>query len=650
MSAKIDSKENEVDTRLQCIMCNKVLEIPRLLPCLHSICTKCLKAAIDSNKSQGTISCHKCNESFSIPAEEVQGFPVNVFLQGELGVYSVHDNKEKHCEICSLKKKKTPAKSKCIDCGDLLCEACGGAHSSTRLTIAHRVTPLEEIAKGSHDLAIRKMNRIPCLKHEKELLNSFCEDCDLLICRECRLTSHLNHSCGHVDDVDMNKHADVPLGVRHLEKRMELLVDICKGVDLTLTEIDQQEQNSIEEVEETTKRLASQIEHEKADIIERIRRQMNAQREKCKDHKEVVSSRSDQIKESVDFCKNVTEKGKNEESLYLESCMLNRLQYLDQQPSVKQEVICQFPEVRLKNMFGSVDNIRFFDFLPGPPSSIPLIQEEDPVDPNVPRIAHLHLIKKINTFTADDDTAPKITGLATDRSDRLLVSDGANRKIKRFMATGKYLETVHRCKPLGMAVSDDVVATTDHFGLTLVSPDGILKVRLDNNAASYPISSYEGIHFALANTRSQDISIYDKYGEVLKTIAIPRTMRKARSRNIYFLAANSKGEFIAADWGTNSLLLIDLEGNIIQEFRCQGSTPRDWLPGNISIDIHDNIFVADHQRGSIMVLSPNLRVVYKHSTKREYLERPMHACFDSNGNMFVSGKSGIVNVYSCKYV
>ena len=354
--------------------------------------------------------------------------------------------------------------------------------------------------------------------------------------------------------------------------------------------------------------------------------------------------------DSVKFCKDVTEKGKNEEMLYLEPSMASRLQYLGRLPTPKKEVTCQFPEVRLRNVFGNIENIRFFDFLPGPPSLIPLLPPEEPVDNNVPRIAHLQLVKKINTFTADDETAPKITGLAVDGSDRLIVSDNANRKIKRFMTTGKFLETIFKCKSLSMAFSDGVIATSDHFSLHLVGANHTSKVSLEGSSSSFPVASHEGIHFVLANIRMSEFNVYDKNGEVLQSIPIPKTSRKARSRNINFIASNSRGEIIASDWGTNSLLLIDSEGHLLQEFRGQGSSLKDWLPGNICVDIHDNIFVADHQRGSILVLSPSFGVIFKHSTKREYLERPMHMCFDSNGNLLVSGKGGVVNMYSCKYI
>lgn len=646
MSGKIEEEQNDA---LNCIVCKKLLQRPKVLPCLHSLCSRCLLSVLDSNKSKDKFHCPKCEETTIIPIGGVEGFQDNVYLNGILGVHNSHNSKGKVCDICSLRKKKNTATSKCLNCGDLLCQDCSTSHSATRQTINHKVVDLESVVKGTHDKAIRQLNRIPCVSHPEETLVIFCYDCNFLVCHECQLSYHFSHHTIVVDDADIDQRQEIATSLQFLDSKLKHLNDIEEGINNTEATINEKEEHILADLENATEQLITQIQTEKRDVTQKVKEHMEKQRQICRDHVIQVRSRKETIQESCEFSNEVAQSGKNDEVIYLEPIILHRLRNLENLPRLRDEITCQFPEVRLRNIFGNVETIRFFDFLPGSSNSVALLPQENSDVSGAPQVSQLLMVKKVNTFTNEDETCPKISSLACTEG-FFLVGDNANRKIKKFSSTGKFLETLSRSKSYSISICDDTIICSDNFSVAFFSAGYSRKIAMDGTSSTYPTCVYENKNFAVADSSAHEVYIFDKAGDVISSIQLPRASRRTRQRNLSFICSNSKGEIIASDWGTNSVFLVGKNGKTLYEYHSKSESTRDWIPGGVCVDIHDNVFIADQQKGAITILSPKFKVILKHSTKKDYLERPMNIAFDSSGQILVAGKNGIVNIYSCKYL
>lgn len=646
MSGKV---EEEPKDSLTCIVCKKLLQRPKVLPCLHSLCSRCLLTILDSNKSKDKFPCPKCDEKTIIPIGGIDGFQDNVYLNGILGVQNSHTIKGKTCDICSLRKKKNAATSKCLNCGDLLCPECSASHSATRQTINHKVADLESVVKGTHDKAIRELNRIPCPSHPEEMLMVFCYDCNFLVCHECQLSYHFNHHTAAVDEADIDQRQEIATSLQFLDSKLKHLNDIEEGIHSTEATINEKEEKILKDLENSADQLIAQIQTEKGDVVQKVQEHMEKQRQICKEHVAQVKSRKDTIQESCEFSNEVAQSGKNDEVIYLEPLILNRLHNLENLPRLRDEITCQFPEVRLRNIFGNVETIRFFDFLPGSSNSVPLLPQENSDVSGAPQVSQLLMVKKVNTFTNEDETCPKISSLACTEG-FFLVGDNANRKVKKFSSTGKFLETLSRSKSYSVSICEDTIICSDNFSVSFYSPGYSRKIAMDGTSSTYPTCVHENMNFAVADSSAHEVYIFDKAGDVITSIAIPRASRRTRRRNLSFICSNSKGEIIASDWGTNSVFLIGRNGKTLYEYQSKSESSRDWIPGGVCVDIHDNVFIADQQKGAVTILSPKFKVIMKHSTKKDYLERPMNIAYDSSGQVLVAGKNGIVNIYSCKYL
>lgn len=69
-----------VETLITCSICSKLYEDPRLLPCLHSYCFRC----ITTNKDH--FSCPSCN-GIKIRQNEIDSLPSNRLIQDIVELY-----------------------------------------------------------------------------------------------------------------------------------------------------------------------------------------------------------------------------------------------------------------------------------------------------------------------------------------------------------------------------------------------------------------------------------------------------------------------------------------------------------------------------------------------------------------------------------
>lgn len=651
MSGDVANAECPADDMV-CAVCNNLLQKPRLLPCLHSICFECLQRILNTNKTADTIECPKCEESIEITAHEPEDFPSNEYLITKISIYSSKHGVDKQCVVCGLRKKKNPAMFKCLDCEDFLCDTCGTAHSSTRMTIDHDVMSLDELARGTHDDTIKEKRMMYCQAHEKDILDYYCKNCNILVCRECRLDFHFDHISLPVTEVDDAKRGKITEVISRFDMKIKELFDADIESETVVRELEKSEQAVIDEVESTSKQLKERIEKEKTEIIENVKKHVAAEKERCNEQKSEINKRHELLRFGTEFCANVATNGKEAEIIYMEPALSGRLRELDRLPQPNTDIGCYLPEVKMRNLYGNIDNMRFFEFNAGIPSTVrsflpPGVEESD-----IPKVLSLTLKRRINVFSSDDQTSPKITGMCINNNE-LFVSDYSNRKIKIFSLKGEQIDTIHSVGAFSIAVVDDIIAISDHFAITFISRDESVKYRVDleSTSASYPLAAMHGNAFVVANSKQHVFMKYDRHGTNIENYKMARSQRKSFSRAVTFVSTTNSGDLVASDWGTNSVVVMGTDGKVKLEYTGKSlSYTKDWSPGGVCVDMHDNIFLVDQRQSNITVLSPAGKVVHRHNTKKDGLERPLNITTDNNSYMYISGKGGLIHVYLTEYI
>jgi hypothetical protein len=186
-----------LNSKLECSVCYQVFTDPRILPCGHTFCLKCLqdieKAAAGKSNN---IPCPQCRAEFQASSQNLQDLPKN-FTVAQL-ICSLPANSQ-----CANDSQHGPAQHVCLDCWDALCDTCSKYHTITRFTKDHTVKLLSEVT--TEDIQMHKTKQIVyCQVHPKQEVAFYCESetCQRFVCGLCTGVKCKSHTCLELSDAN----------------------------------------------------------------------------------------------------------------------------------------------------------------------------------------------------------------------------------------------------------------------------------------------------------------------------------------------------------------------------------------------------------------------------------------------------------------
>ncbi|XP_067930938.1 E3 ubiquitin-protein ligase TRIM56-like [Watersipora subatra] len=150
---------------LECVFClskGQQLADPRVLPCTHLACRRCLIGHVEAQRA---IRCKECNEAFHV---QVDNLPAH-----NSGIPE-HD-----CDVCIKKGTSVkPAVIYCRDCSKKYCKAHQESHNDFHED--HVAVTIIEYTKRAGQLETRN-----CAQHKTQVYSLGCEVCLQVFCLSC---------------------------------------------------------------------------------------------------------------------------------------------------------------------------------------------------------------------------------------------------------------------------------------------------------------------------------------------------------------------------------------------------------------------------------------------------------------------------------
>lgn len=194
---------------LECGICTEAFDednhIPKLLPCLHTFCLKCI-STIHKKK---TITCPLCNKTHDIKTNDFSCLPKDNTrrdLTSFLATFAEHSSKT--CNICM---EIATIVCKCENCSVNMCSKCKSRHQ--------REKPMHTLTMSAHITGTVKDNEI-CKKqgHENGRFKFFCQNCQTILCAICAITEHWSHEVEDINNTFHNRKESVQQLLDHLKK------------------------------------------------------------------------------------------------------------------------------------------------------------------------------------------------------------------------------------------------------------------------------------------------------------------------------------------------------------------------------------------------------------------------------------------------
>src|SRR6218665_1771843 len=186
------SVQDEMADVTECCICTDVFTKPKILPCIHTFCLRCLEKYGTEKKTGDQMTCQICRSEFFVPDGGFCNLPNNFFIDKmvEIRKLSEPSTIEALCGTCP-DEDRMKAKMFCLQCEQNLCERCCVAHSKMKLCQNHQVVEIGNNLKPQ-EVNFRSSN---CDQHPGEIVKMYCEDDKATICFLCFAESHQMHKC-----------------------------------------------------------------------------------------------------------------------------------------------------------------------------------------------------------------------------------------------------------------------------------------------------------------------------------------------------------------------------------------------------------------------------------------------------------------------
>ncbi|KAM8891934.1 transcription intermediary factor 1-alpha-like [Spinachia spinachia] len=283
-----DTGPNHLDTCPVCRL-NFHSREPKLLPCLHSFCKKCLPAPSrnlaaarvppNSPKPLNVMRCPVCRqECMEVDVME------NVFVKDSVEAPS--STVERTVQLCMTCDDNTEAVGFCVRCVEYLCATCVEAHHRVKFTKDHTIRPKAEVLHEVHGASAQRP--MFCDVHKQEPLKLFCETCDLLTCRDCQLVKHKDHNYQFLEDAFKSHKQHMESMTRQLQEKKKHIEEISNSINQGLLQVDQNRTSVHDELKKSVCGLILEINKKGkmlADQLEAV----------TKDHESVLRKQQEDI-------------------------------------------------------------------------------------------------------------------------------------------------------------------------------------------------------------------------------------------------------------------------------------------------------------------------------------------------------------------
>ncbi|XP_013215170.2 protein PML isoform X4 [Ictidomys tridecemlineatus] len=261
---------------LHCQGCQAPAKCPKLLPCLHTLCSGCLEAP--------GLQCPICQAPR--PQGEDDSPPLdNIFfesLQRRLSVYRQILDAQAACTRC-----REPADFWCFECEQLLCSKCFEAH---QWFLKHEARPLAELRSQSAREFLdgtRKSNNIFCSNpnHRTPALTSiYCRGCSKPLCCSCALLDR--------DHSDLK--CDISAEIQQRQEELDTMAHALQEQDSTFSTAHAEMRSAIGQLgrarADTEELISTHVRQVVAHVLARERELLDAVNEQYqRDYQEMAS-------------------------------------------------------------------------------------------------------------------------------------------------------------------------------------------------------------------------------------------------------------------------------------------------------------------------------------------------------------------------
>ncbi|XP_034732427.1 E3 ubiquitin-protein ligase TRIM33 isoform X4 [Etheostoma cragini] len=326
---------NFLDT---CAVCKQSLQTrdcePKLLPCLHSFCLKCIpqpdrQISVQVAGPHGQTDTHIVNVMrCSVCHQDYKQSDIidNYFVKDTTEATSASD--EKAAQVCTSCEDNAGTIGFCVECGEWLCKTCVEAHQRVKITKDHKIHTKEDADAASESVGTPGQRPVFCPVHKQEPLKLFCETCDTLTCRDCQLLEHKEHRYQFLEEAFQNQKGLIETSVAKLQEKKNYVHYSVSQVQSRLKELNETHKKVEHEIKIAVFTLINEINKKGKSLLQQLETVTKERSMRLVSQHKDTTLLAQQIHHVLNFCQWAITTGSSTALLYSKRLILFQLRQL----------------------------------------------------------------------------------------------------------------------------------------------------------------------------------------------------------------------------------------------------------------------------------------------------------------------------------
>ncbi|XP_016160633.1 PREDICTED: tripartite motif-containing protein 3 [Ficedula albicollis] len=259
------------------------------------------------------------------------------------------------------------------------------------------------------------------------------------------------------------------------------------------------------------------------------------------------------------------------------------------------------------------------------------------------------LIFRVGSRGREKGEFTNLQGISTSSAGRIVVADSNNQCVQVFSNEGQFRlrfgvrgrSPGQLQRPTGVSVDtngDIIVADYDNRWVSVFSPEGKFKTKLGAGRLMGPkgVAVDRNGHIIVVDNKACCVFIFQPNGKLVARFGSRGTAER-QFAGPHFVAVNNKNEIVVTDFHNHSVKVYNAEGEFLFKFGSHGEGNGQFnAPTGVAVDSNGNIIVADWGNSRIQVFDSAGSFLSYINTAADPLYGPQGLALTSDGHVVVA--------------
>ena len=323
----------ELESEITCPICQEHYTEPKVLPCLHYYCKKCILKLTLRTQSGKSFHCPECRCKATLPEGGVDSlitaFFANRLKSKVITLQRAHGKVEVKCELCTTSSN---AEAFCRQCTRFICKECVLIHTKLKTFVSHEVASLEDLKHGRAKLTVDDPPTEMCTIHKQPFI-IFCSDCETLICQHCTLKNHLGHNYEFTNVAAPGVKTKLLEDAQSLKNLNKEFTDAVEKIRSTMLEVETQKESAINNLHTSFKELHNILERREQELVEDTTTTAQQKLQQLLQQEKTLSLASAELQSVVDYTERCVSLSTDNELVSMDTEIMKTIQQKIQEHS-----------------------------------------------------------------------------------------------------------------------------------------------------------------------------------------------------------------------------------------------------------------------------------------------------------------------------